>query len=174
MGITFEFEFKYGAKMFDEMYDKGEFYSDPSILLYQHHATNNMYYIYTVKALKKISAMNTVEFYQYVKGGFEEGFKTPFNWSPSTLYNPMGKLLINYSIPAYSDYIARAHDLNGMLYLLKLQIEIALNNDRPIEQVISQSQYTNPYTLKPMSYNQDSHSIYFECMDKSSSCELDL
>ena len=91
------------------------------------------------------------------------------------LYNPTGKLLVGYTVGAgYTDYIGRVYDLNGMFHLLKLQIEIALNPDQPVEQVISQSQYTNPYTLKPMSYNQDAHSIYFTCMDKTSVCELDL
>ncbi len=119
--------------------------------------------------------MSSTEFYQFINSQqYTKEFAPPFNWSPTTLYNPMGKLLVGYSIPAYTDYISRAHDLNGLFYLLKLQIEIALSPDQPVEKVISQSQYTNPYTLEPMSYNQDAHSIYFECMDKTSRCELSL
>ena len=78
------------------------------------------------------------------------------------------------AMPAYKDYIGRVHDLNGMFYLLKLQIEIALNPEKAVAQVIVQSQYSNPYTLEPMQYNSATHSIYFECMDKTSVCELGL
>ncbi|VAW44047.1 hypothetical protein MNBD_GAMMA02-600, partial [hydrothermal vent metagenome] len=142
---------------------------------FQPQATHNFNYLHTTKPLKKVSALNTAEFYQYLESDQPaEDFAPPVKWLPSMLYNPVGKILISYAIPAYTDYIARVHDLNGMFYLLKLQIEIALNPNRPVEQVITSSKYTNPYTLEPMSYNQDTHSIYFKCLDKTSSCELDL
>lgn len=175
MGKTFEYEFKYGMTMYDEMYEQGAIGNFLENLLYQHQATLNTNYLSSIKPLKRVSAMNSTEFYQFINSQqYNKTFSSSFNWSPTTLYNPMGKLLVGYGTPAYKAYIARAHDLNGMFYLMKLQIEIALNPGRPVEQVISQSQYTNPYTLEPMSYNQDTHSIYFQCMDKTSVCELDL
>ena len=127
------------------------------------------------KVLLNVSKKNAAAFYDYITSQqYEADTSAPFSWSPATLYNPSGKMLIGLAVPAYTDYIARMHDLNGMIHLLKLQIEIALNPEQNLEQVIAQSQYTNPYTLEPMSYNKDSHSIYFECMDKHSVCELNL
>ena len=105
---------------------------------------------------------------------FKDDLITPTPWTPRFLYNFSGKVMIGQAIPAYNDYIGRIHDLNGMFHLLKLQIEIALKPETPVEQVIKHSQYSNPYTLKPMSYNKESHSIYFQCMDKTSVCELNL
>ncbi len=175
LGKTFEFEFKYGMSMID-IVDKAESIgTDAWINFFQPQATHNTNYLYVFKPMIEVSAMGTSEFYNYLESNqHKHEFVTPVSWSPSMLYNPTGKLLVSYLIPAYPDYIARAHDLNGMFYLLKLQIEIALSPEKPVQQVISQSQYTNPYTLEPMSYNQDNHSIYFKCMDKTSVCELDL
>jgi len=73
-----------------------------------------------------------------------------------------------------TDYIARVHDLNGMLQLLKLQLEISQNDSRSAAQVVANSKYINPYTLEPMSYDEKDHRIYFECLDKTSTCELNL
>ena len=174
LGNTLEFEFKYAMKLFDLGVSDG---TNGSLdeWLYQPQATHNTRYLYETKPLKKFSALSTAEFYQYMNSDQKEkDFSSPVSWSPSMLYNPSGKLLLSYSIPAYTDYIARIHDLNGMFYLLKLQIEIALKPNQAVKQVIASSQYTNPYTLKPMEYNQETHSIYFECMDKTSVCELDL
>ncbi|MCF6226847.1 MAG: hypothetical protein L3J22_11190 [Xanthomonadales bacterium] len=177
LGRTFEFEFKYGMNMFMFGPEEAESSIDLTewVDFFQPQATHNFKYLHITKSLKKVAALNTAEFYQYLESDQPaEDFASPVKWSPSMLYNPVGKILVGIAIPAYTDYIARVHDLNGMFYLLKLQIEIALNPDRAVEQVITNSQYSNPYTLKPMAYNSESHSIYFECKDKTSSCELDL
>ncbi len=175
MGQVFDFEFKYGMSLFDTADAASPIGISEWFNFYQPRATHNTTYSYGFKPLKNVTSLNTAEFYQYLESDQPaEDFASPVKWSPSMLYNPVGKILVGYAIPAYTDYIARVHDLNGMFYLLKLQIEIGLNPDRAVEQVITNSQYTNPYTLKPMAYNSESHSIYFECMDKTSSCELDL
>ncbi|MCF6264867.1 MAG: hypothetical protein L3J24_14945, partial [Xanthomonadales bacterium] len=175
LGRTFEFEFKYGMSMIGPEEAESSIGLTEWVDFFQPQATHNLNYLHITKPLKKVTALNTAEFYQYLESDQPaEGFASPVKWSPSMLYNPVGKILVGYATPAYTDYIARVHDLNGMFYLLKLQIEIALNPDRAVEQVITNSEYTNPYTLKPMAYNSESHSIYFECMDKTSGCELDL
>jgi hypothetical protein len=174
MGTIFDYEFKYGMSLFDQAEEEGigNFIEN---LLYQPNASKNINYEYSTMRLKKVSALSAEAFYQQATGQNQQvEFTSPFNWSPTTLYNPMGKLLISYTIPAYNDYIARAHDLNGMIHLLKLKIELTLNPTQNIEQLINQSKYTNPYTLEPMLYNIENNSIYFKCMDKYSICELDL
>lgn len=176
MGTTIDFEFKYSMSLFDDAEAVSPVGMSEWINFFQPKATHNTTYLYNFKPLKKVTSLNTVEFHQYLKSNQQhQDFVSPVSWSLSMLYNPTGKLLVGSTqVPAYNDYIGRVHDLNGMFHLLKLQIEIALNPDRPVEQVINESQYTNPYTLEPMSYKKDSHSIHFKCMDKTSSCELDL
>jgi hypothetical protein len=176
MERVFDFEFKYGMNIFDNAEAVSPVGMSEWINFFQLKATHNTTYLYTFKPLKKLTSLNTEEFHQYLKSDQQhQDFVSPVSWSPSMLYNPTGKLLVGYTVgAAYTDYIGRVYDLNGMFHLLKLQIEIDLNPDKPVEQVISQSQYTNPYTLEPMDYNSETHSIYFQCMDKTSVCELDL
>lgn len=175
LSTTFEFEFKYVMNTLDREESDKSIGMTEWINFYQPKATLNFNYLHVTKVLKKISALKTQAYYQYQESAqYQSDMSAITLWSPTMLYNPTGKLMVSYAFPAYNDYIGRGHDLNGMFYLLKLQIEIALNPEQDIEQVIAQSQYTNPYTLEPMSYNKDSHSIYFDCMDKHSICELSL
>lgn len=175
MGITYDYEFKYGMSWFELAETAGGIGNVIENLLYQPQASSNLNYEYATRPLKQLSALDSAEFYLHVTDESQAiEFTSPFNWSPTTLYNPMGKRLISYVIPAYNDYIARAHDLNGMVHLLKLQIEIASKTNQAVENIVSQSIFTNPYTLKPFTYNRDTQSIGFKCLDKHSSCELDL
>jgi len=175
MGTTFDYEFKYGMRFLEMAETERKVGNLIENMFYQPNATTNLHYEFATRPLKQVSALSSVEYYQHVTGENNAvKFTSPFNWSLTTLYNPLGKQFISYAIPAYNDYVARAHDLNGMMLLLKLQIEIALSPNQPVEQVITQSKYTNPYTLEPMDYNSETHSIYFECMDKYSVCELSL
>lgn len=175
MGTTFEYEFKYGVSWFDAAEHQGGIGNLIENALYQPKATQNLNYEYITKRLIQVSALDSKGFYLQVTGKDPVvKFTKPFNWSPTTLYNPVGKQLIGYAIPAYNDYISRAHDLNGMISLLKLQIEITVKPNQKIENIIQSSQHTNPYTGDPMMYNKDTNSIYFECLDPHSSCELVL
>lgn len=175
MAKVFDFEFKYGLDFYEVAEKRGEFNTQKVFDFFQLNATHNLAFELTTKTLRKMAAMNSHEFYQYLNSEPAHILdKYEFKWRPSSLYNPTGKLLVNYSQPAYQDYIGRIHDLNGMIHLLKLQIELALNADRPKVEVITQSKYVNPYTLKPMKYNKETNSIYFDCLDKTSVCGLDL
>lgn len=172
---VFEFEFKFGLHLLDEAEQTDNLGSAFDRLFYQPNATHNLNYNFNTKPMKKMAALNAYEFYNYTASEqFQQDFKSPVGWSPTILYNPLGKFLMTVAMPAYKDYIGRMHDLNGLFYLLKLQIEIALNQDKAVKQVIANSKYTNPFTLEPMSYNSESHSIGFDCVDKTSICELDL
>ncbi len=178
---VFEYELKTGIEWYETAEsadDLGKVFSLWNMfngLFYQPKATVNFNYLNTTEPLKNLSLLNAEKFYQLVNvEQWAKDFSPTIRWTPSMLYNYVGKVLVSYSKPAYKDYIGRVHDLNGMFYLLLLQTEIALQPDQPVEQLINQSKYTNPYTLEPMLYNKPSHSIYFKCMDKTSSCELSL
>ena len=71
--------------------------------------------------------------------------------------------------------MARIHDLDGMLALLRLKIEIKLNPETAAAKVIASSKERNPYTQQPMGYDAEGQRIYFVCADRTSDvCELSL
>ncbi|TDR19435.1 hypothetical protein C8D91_1991 [Marinicella litoralis] len=175
IGRVFEFEFKYGIKVFEAAESSGEMKYFGLFDFFQLNATHNMAYQLTAVPMKHLSKLDSSGFYQYLNSDeFGQEFEHPFSWSPASLYNPTGKVLMSYTVPAYTDYLARIHDLGGMIVLLKLQIELALNQEKPVKNVVLNSEFLNPYTSEPMSYNAATDSIYFTCLDKTSVCELGL
>ncbi len=174
MNQVFDFEFKGGIDIYEKAEQSGEFRYLGLFDFFQINATHNSAYEMT-GLTRELASLSPAEFYQEVNSkNFEIKVNQEFKLSLSSFYNPTGKMLLSYSVLPYTDYIARIHDMNGMIHLLKLQIELALNTDRSKAEVIAQSKYVNPYTLEPMKYNEESNSIYFECLDKTSVCELDL
>jgi hypothetical protein len=171
----FEFEFKYGMNFFEDEALKEDLKVFGLFDFFQPNATHNAAFKVIKVPMEKLSNLDAPDFYNLIQSGdhIKEGKVFP-TWSPATLYNPVGKSFLTYNLPAYTDYLARIHDLNGMINLLKLQIELALNTGHPKTEVIAQSKYVNPYTLEPMNYNEETNRIYFQCMDKSSVCELTL
>lgn len=169
-----EFEMKYAMSTFysalnesSDVFDRW-FYQP----LYQPQATINQYYLANIKLTKELNNLDSPAFYDAYQAD-EWPYKPEFK-SPISLYNPSGKLLIKYSVGNYRDYFARVHDLNAMLVLLKLRIELALNNDQNISTLINKSAYKNPYTLKPFDYDAEANTIGFDCLDKTSVCEITL
>ncbi|MCB1581654.1 MAG: hypothetical protein KDI92_01240 [Xanthomonadales bacterium] len=174
MKAVFDAEFRAGINMFAEAEQSGEFRYLNLVDFFQLNATHNLAYTLTAE-VRNLAKLNAAEFYTLKDSErFKNDAEHVFTLSPSSFYNPTGKMLLSYSILPYTDYIARIHDLNGMIHLLKLQIELAMYADRPKKAVIAQSKYVNPYTLEAMNYNEETNSIYFECMDKTSDCELAL
>lgn len=143
-------------------------------LLYQPQATLNLHYIANIKPLKNIDELDNRNFYQSLLS--DSWPEKPSLKSPISLYNPTGKLFLNtyFGPPIYHDYFARMHDLDAMLTLLNLRIELALNNDQNISAVVNNSIYKNPYTPEPFDYDSETNTISFECLDKTSVCEIAL
>ncbi len=174
MSNVFVYEFKYGMNWYDDADRANEAGLNDWLGFYQPNATLNWWYSNTIKPLINISNLSSRDFYHYLNSEQPNEDFRELSWGPSAMYNPTGKNLVGFSMPAYTDYIGRTHDLNGMISLLQLQIELALNPELPVLEVIKQSKWVNPYTLEPMSYDAGAKRIYFECMDKTSSCELYL
>ena len=174
MAPVFEYEFKGGIQWYEAAEQSGEFKYLKVFDFFQLSATHNMAYLLT-KPLREMAELDAKTFHQFVNSEkFSRAFERPFKWSPTSLYNPTGKLLMVDTLSAYSDYIARIHDLDGMLALLNLQIESALKPQQPTNEVVAQSVHVNPYTLNPFSYDSSKHKVFFECMDKRAVCELAL
>lgn len=167
---TLKFEMK-GAMNYFDLYENesNEFLGQ---LFYQENATRNLHYLTNIKVLNNIDQLDSRDFYKVYQTKEWPGqheFK-----SAISLYNPTGKQMITPTIFAYQDYFARMHDLNAMLVLLKLRIELALNDDQNIVSVVNNSTYKNPYTLKPFDYDAEANTIGFDCLDKTSVCEIAL
>lgn len=173
MGETFRHEFKYGMEMVNAAEAEAAIGWTSWINFFQPKASHNANYEYFVQpatALSKKSAADVYDFYT----GSKNQLASPVSWSPTMLYNPTGKLMLKNILPAYQDYFARMHDLNGMVLLLKLQIETVLDGHLDEHAVIAGSKYKNPYTAEPMIYDATGKIISFACLDKHSVCEIRL
>ena len=144
-------------------------------LLIQPNATNNKHYRLFIKPIIHLSKLPMKDFYEAVKTKpYNYNKNLQFNFSLSSLYNLGGKLLLPLSIWEPSDYIARVHDLNGMINLVKLQLTLKSVDTRSVEAAIENSDLTNPYTDKPMNYDKENNWLGFECLDKSSVCQIKI
>ncbi len=169
---TFQSEMR-GTMDFLEIY-KSENHDFIGQLLYQPQATLNLHYTTNIKPLKQIDKIDSRTFYQsYSSSTWPE---QPKSKSAISFYNPTGKLFLktHFAPLVYQDYFARMHDLNAMLVLLNLRIVLALNDDQNIVSVVNNSTYKNPYTLKPFDYDAEANTIGFDCLDKTSVCEIAL
>ena len=93
------------------------------------------------------------------------------------LYNYLGKLFVDYtSSPAYSDYIAKAHDSNNMIRLVNLQFQIKqAGGEEFIDEILNKPENLNPYDNKPFIYNKENKTLSFECLfnpAKNFKCEI--
>ncbi|MCX7553213.1 hypothetical protein OS175_04940 [Marinicella sp. S1101] len=141
--------------------------------LYQPQATVNTHHRYFLQPAKALAQMSSAEIHQFYADG-QGQFESPVSWSSTMLYNPTGKELVSYGLPVYKDYLARVHDLNGMVLLLKLQLELALNPELDPQQVVNESVHRNPYTGEAMIYDAAAKRLFFECFDPHSVCEINL
>ncbi len=188
---AFEFELRYTRGVFNEMKDEkvetGEWWDRVVLLIVQYDATINSVYENLVGSAGCLSKLESAELAMVINDKRNKRLtseaktvkcfsneKIGLKISPSSLYNPGGKILASIGIPEYEDYIARVHDLNGMISLVKLQLELKLVNQDAMEQVIINSTIKNHYTDKPMDYDKDKGILSFECLDNSSKCWLKL
>lgn len=176
MKSVFKYEFKFGIQFYADVEKNRGYQYFGWFDFYQPNATANLDYELSTRPLIELSEMSAQAFHQQqISGAFDQAPSNAFSWSPTSLYNPTGKMLLNWSLPAYADYVARIHDLDGMLALLRLKIEIKLNPAMAPAEVIARSKERNPYTGAAMSYDASSKRIYFGCADRTSDvCELSL
>jgi len=128
-----------------------------------------------IKPIIRLSKQPKEVFYQTVQSDqFNLGENIKVNFSPSSLYNLVGKMLLNLSIWSPTDYIARMHDLNGMISLVKLQLQLKQTATDSIEEAVKNSSITNPYTGEPMDYDKENNWLGFKCLEATSQCRIKL
>ena len=157
----------------------------PMYTLYQKNATSNMYYDLVRKPLNLLIGLSAPEFSQYPKNHKKAvkelknnccifGMGDSFSISPSNLYNPTGKMLMIGMMADYSAYIARLHDLNGMIALIKLQLSLQDVPSEKIAESIAGSEFKNLYTGEPMDWDEEANWLSFDCLNTSSFCKVKL
>ncbi|MEZ5496399.1 MAG: hypothetical protein R3F25_06165 [Gammaproteobacteria bacterium] len=144
-------------------------------LFFQPNATKNYYF---KNFLNNVSSNNLPlsKFIQKHKekkpGPIKRNFKI------HQLYNYLGKLLVDYSTPAYTDYIAKAHDSNNMIRLVNLQFQIKqAGGEEFIDEILNKPENLNPYDNKPFIYDDEHKTLGFECLfnpTKNFKCEIKI
>jgi hypothetical protein len=154
--------------------------STPMFWFIQPNATLNDYHEYFVKPLAELNLLSAEDFAKTINKStageksccFEE-IDSLTNISPSNLYNVGGKMLLSSMLFRAQDYIARVHDLNGVIDLVRLQVQVA-NTDLPIIEFLGASSIKQPYNKQPMNYDKETNLLGFDCLDKGSVCQVSL
>lgn len=147
----------------------------PVNLLLQPNATNNSHYENFLKPIVRLNKLSKDQFYQEIQlDSIDLNKAFAVNFNPSNLYNLSGKLLLNFSIWSPEDYIARVHDLNGMISLVKLQVQLKDVTGNSVESTINVSTIKSPYTDKTMAFDKENNWLGFDCLGKSAYCKIKL
>ena len=86
------------------------------------------------------------------------------------LYNPIGKISLNMSLPVFSSYAYRTQNVAGYSRLVELQRQLALNRT-PLAKVgemiaATDKNLNDPYTQKAMAFNAATQTISFATNNK--------
>ncbi len=83
-------------------------------------------------------------------------------------FNPVGEILVGVTRGAWDVYVARLHDLNGLLRLARLKARIVSEKialaDVPEFIREGSGEETDPYTGNPMTYDPEGRTIGFEAL----------
>ncbi|MCW8879604.1 MAG: hypothetical protein OQK04_07245 [Kangiellaceae bacterium] len=172
---SFELEAQSLYFMLEGLRDLPESGSWLNFSLLQPNATKNFHYDKYLKPIMKLSKLNSYDFYrELMKRPQAYNDSLDLGLSPSNLYNLGGKMLLTNSGWALTSYISRVHDLNGMISLVRLQMEIEKSPNQSTKVIVENSTIRNPYQDKPMDYDPEENWLGFDCMNKESSCRIKL
>ncbi len=135
---------------------------------YQPNATFNRYahaWAFQME-MARVPPANFVEQLAAHEQRFKDSFSNVqlhwYDW-----YNPIGKLFFAIGSPgSFAKFPARMHDLDGLMRLVALQAQIKQRAipDSKIEGYLEKAgpEYHDPYTNKPMRWNAEKRSLWFE------------
>ena len=177
---SFAFEFRYAAAYLEKLPTSQKLFT-------QHNASLNGVYEQFYAPLICLSHLPLNKFkpfYDAVKQSrqlelcdidWQQGSS---NWSWLNLYNLVGHPhLKEFSLENYSDYIARVHDLDGMIKLLQLKLSIRNQPATPIDEMLGWANEQADFIHYPVSTNQEKK-LAFECLardfGRGSLCQISL
>jgi hypothetical protein len=136
-------------------------------LLYQPNATINHAYRYYSKVADVILAAPAHRVLAESKAFSESLHELPW-WR--YIYNPVGKILLSVSMPAWDDYPLRVHDLDALNRLVALRVELLAARAKPGDIAgrvgASEQRFHDPYSLKPMAWDEERKRLYFRAKSR--------
>ncbi len=147
--------------------------STPAAWLVQINATMNDYHELFVAKIEQLGELSTEPFAQAIqpKGDgsccFQE-LESLSSISFSALYNLGGKTLLTTSLFSAEDYLARIHDLNGIIGLVGIQLETG-GDSTLVESKLKQSNIILGHRVR---FDSNEKSLGFSCLDKHSICKI--
>ena len=172
---SFELEAQALYSMIEDVRDSPESNNWLNFSMLQPNATKNFHFDKYLKPLMALSRLDSRSFYQELMErpqAFKE--RLDLGLSPTNLYNLGGKMMLAKDGWVHTAYISRVHDLDGMISLVKLQLEIVNTPNQSTKETVEKSTIRNPYQNKPMNYEAEENSLGFNCMDKESRCRIKL
>ena len=149
--------------------------------LTQTNATQNSYYQHITAPMLRLSSLSEAEFTAYIHDSpsGREAIDDMITIWPGSLYNLGGKILLAQLLGSPADYIARVHDVNNMISLVKLQLSSQAEEVVPFESVLSKLKSASPQSSevlagKALKYDAEEGWLQFDCLDKPSLCGIKL
>ena len=145
-------------------------------LLFQPNATQNAQYENVTKLASCLSQQTWQDYKLYQQSGVNtacniENTEGQHNLWWLHAYNPFGEFMQSFiSLETYTEYIARGHDLNGLLALTRLQLQLRTGKIASVEALLAKSE-SERYLPNPVQYNAETGKLFFDCLRQSASRE---
>lgn len=127
-------------------------------------------FMYDWKSLSHKIAQADAQHLEVVKAQVESDKKAllGFGYKPYYFKNSLGKILVTtFDVSGLLNKVETVHDAEGYIRLVHLQLELLAGNTPKSQMAQMFAQYPNPYTAKPMQYDDDKKLIIFEGRDNS-------
>ncbi|NOY17686.1 MAG: hypothetical protein GXP23_12360 [Gammaproteobacteria bacterium] len=159
--------------------------------LIQTNATQNSYYQNITRPMLRLSALSEAEFtaQERTREQQNKGIRRPYgrdamtaNW-PTGLYNLSGKILLAKMLGYPENYIARVHDVNSMIDLVRFQLSLQSKDvaedlqspeDFPASPDTAGLLSSGALARKGLTFEPEGGWLQFDCLDKSSLCQIKL
>lgn len=151
--------------------------SEPLSWLLQPNATINAYHQYFTKEIESLNQLSTEAFSKKIIQKSQSPTSCCFtelrsiaSFSPTTLYNLGGKLLLSVTVYNAENYLARVHDLNGMLTLVNIKLSAVQQGESKVADL-----KTSPIIAgHKITYDEATESLKFKCLELGSLCQIQL
>ncbi len=140
--------------------------------LVQPNATLNAFHECSIAPFQELGKLDTEQFAHIFKNKNSASvcFENTLSISFSTLYNIGGKPMITGSSIGGLDYLARIHDLNGMIGLVGLELSLLVDK-ATAEQWLKDNQTLLGHRIR---FDNSSNILEFDCLEPSSTCKIKL
>lgn len=135
------------------------------IFFQQNQTINKIYTMY--RYIVNLSLLDSQTFYQ--KYPSEEEVSAIFKATGlEKIFNYIGNVLLDISLPSYVSYIIRIHNISGLMVLVKAQASIqqqAISSENIQDFLNNHPEFYNIYTHAPLFWNTEKQSLSFKTPD---------